>query len=132
MLTVEKLKLAFRLAYSIIDKVAYLITHYLDLPIADKDVYFRKIWYDKNNKKNGLQEIFQNNDNWTLHGLFWLSKDLFEEGFTQYLSPEAQQLSDVCNALEHKAIRVQEVECPDQYSGFSITRWDLEKKHYIC
>jgi tetratricopeptide (TPR) repeat protein len=108
-LAVESVKAAFRIAYSLFDKIAYFLNDYLDLAISERQVSFRTFWYEKQKTKRGLKPIFQKRENnWPLRGLFWLSKDLFEDklGFKESIEPDAQELADIRNHLEHKYLKL--------------------------
>lgn len=109
-LAVEKVKMAFRMAYSLMDKVAYFLNDYLALGIPERKVNFRSFWYDKQERKRGLLAAFEAYDNWPLRGLFWLSKDLFEDApeFRECLEPDAQELDSVRNQAEHKYLKLHE------------------------
>lgn len=107
-LSVEKIKSAFRIIYSLFDKIAYFLNHYLSLFIPERDVTFRTFWYKSQNKKAGLRQNFQQLKNWPLRGLFWLSKDLYEAKFKEYIEPDAQELSEIRNHLEHKYLKLHE------------------------
>lgn len=110
-LAVEKVKAAFRMAYSLFDKIAYFLTHYLRLSLGEKEkVYFRTLWYVSSKRDKGLRPEFQQRQNWALRGLFWLSKDLFEDkpGFKKSIEPDAQELHDIRNHLEHKYLKLHE------------------------
>jgi hypothetical protein len=139
----EKMKAAFRMAYSLFDKIAYFLNHYLRLSIPEKKVSFRTIWYKSQNKKIGLKKDFQNLQNWPLRGLFWLSKDLYEDkqGFKESIEPDAQELNEIRNHLEHKYLKLHD----DMWFGpsekdhevfksmadtlaFSMYRRDFERK----
>lgn len=50
-INVEKVKMAFRLCYSIFDKIAYLLNIYLKLGIDKNKVSFRNIWHKSGNSK---------------------------------------------------------------------------------
>ena len=103
------MKAAFRIAYSLFDKIAYFLNDYLCLSIPEKQVTFRTVWYEKRKKEKGLSHIFQKRENnWSLRGLFWLSKDLFEDmsEFKESIEPDAQELSDIRNHLEHKYLKL--------------------------
>lgn len=105
----ERVKAAFRIAYSLFDKIAYFLNDYLDLSIPEKQVNFRKFWYEKREEEKGLSHIFQKRENnWPLRGLFWLSKDLFENDskFKESIEPDAQELADIRNHLEHKYLKL--------------------------
>ena len=109
-LSVEKVKAAFRIVYSLFDKIAYFLNHYLRLSIPEKKVTFRTFWYVLQDKNKGLRSNFQRCQNWPLRGLFWLSKDLFEDdpGFKESIEPDAQKLHDIRNYLEHKYLKLHE------------------------
>ena len=108
-LAAERVKAAFRIAYSLFDKIAYFLNDYLCLSIPEKRVTFRTFWYEKQKRNKGLSPIFQKRENnWPLRGLFWLSKDLFENdsGFKESIEPDAQELADIRNHLEHKYLKL--------------------------
>jgi hypothetical protein len=123
-LAAEKIKIAFRMAYSILDKIAFFLNHYMGLGVPDDKVYFRTIWYKDQKKAKSLAPIFQELQNWPLHGLFWVSKDLFENkpGFQDTLEPDARELSQIRHALEHRYLKLHEFWWPgphDDYGGAS-------------
>ncbi|MDP2762262.1 MAG: LA2681 family HEPN domain-containing protein [Sideroxyarcus sp.] len=133
-LSVEKVKIAFRISYSILDKVAYFLNYYLALGIPEKRISFRTIWREKD---NGLvRDRFSKSENWPFRGLFWLSKDLFEEDMRDSTEPEARALAELRNHLEHKYVKVHEMLLPSESLGdyfhdtlaYSIARSDLEQR----
>ncbi|MFH0793556.1 MAG: LA2681 family HEPN domain-containing protein, partial [bacterium] len=75
-LGVEEMKAAFRVAYSLFDKIAFLLNEYFCLHIPEKDVKFRTLWYKRQARAKGLRCEFKERANYPLRGLFWLSKDL--------------------------------------------------------
>jgi hypothetical protein len=107
-LAAEKIKVAYRMAYSLFDKIAYLLNAYLALVIPERRISFRTIWYRNQQRRNGLKAEFENHPNWPLRGLFWLSKDLFEdqEGFKDSTEPDARDLAEIRNHLEHKYLKL--------------------------
>ncbi|MCD4746039.1 MAG: hypothetical protein K8R58_07055 [Bacteroidales bacterium] len=107
-LPLEKVKITFRICYSLFDKIAYLINLYLKLGHDANRVNFRNIWYNKGNKKNGLKNELLVSKNWLLRGLFWLSKDLDEKGFDSPIEPEAKEIVTIRNFLEHKSFKIVE------------------------
>jgi hypothetical protein len=76
----------------------------LSLGIAEKRVYFKSFWYSAENRQEGVRPGFAKCPNWPLRGLFWLSKDLFEDkpGFRECLEPDAQEVDAIRNQAEHK------------------------------
>lgn len=107
-LAIERVKGAYRTAYSIFDKIAFFLNAYLHLGIPERNISFRSIWYQKAQRKLGLRGDMSQRRNWGLRGLFWLSKDLFEEkgDFKDTTEPDARSLSEIRNHLEHKYLKV--------------------------
>jgi hypothetical protein len=107
-LAVEKMKAAFRILYYLFDKIAYFLNKYLYLQIPEQKVTFRTFWYENCKKDEGLRAIFKQAKNWPLRGLFWLSKDLFEDvpGFKEAMEPDAQEINNIRNHLEHKYLKL--------------------------
>jgi hypothetical protein len=130
-LNLEKVKIAYRISYAIFDKIAYYLNSYLNLMIPEKKVNFRTIWYSKN--KDLRNEISQSN-NWPLRGLYWLSKDLFDETLKDTIDPDAKDLADLRNFMEHKSLRIKQFDYPDSpfhnpdQISYTISRNDLESK----
>ena len=105
-LSIEKIKIAYRMVYSIFDKIAYFLNDYLMLSIPEKKVNFRTIWYASQQRKNGLRKELHEKANLSLRGLFWLSKDLFDDNIKESIEPEAQKLDIIRNHLEHKYFKL--------------------------
>ncbi|MBL7800992.1 MAG: hypothetical protein JNL95_09740 [Chitinophagales bacterium] len=103
---IEQTKIAYRISYSILDKISYLLNDYLKLNIPLHLVNFKSIWHL--NKSKTLKPIFQNSDNWALRGLYWLSKDIYEKDFDydKIMEPDAMELSIIRNHLEHKCLKI--------------------------
>lgn len=133
-LSVEKVKLAFRVAYSTLDKIAYFLNHYLALGIPEKRVSFRTIWREKDN--GPIRDVLVQSENWPWRGLFWLGKDLFDECMRETTEPDARALAELRNHLEHKYVKVHEMGPPTAVTGdpfhdtlaYAIGRTDLERR----
>tara|TARA_R110000868_G_C10957828_1_gene768236 strand:+ start:268 stop:1797 length:1530 start_codon:yes stop_codon:yes gene_type:complete len=108
----EKIKIAYRICYSIFDKISYLLNDYLNLDFKPDKVSFRTIWsvYDKKSNSYKLNPKVIQTQNWALRGLYWLSKDLFEKNqeFSSTIEPEAQELAQIRNFIEHKSFKITE------------------------
>ncbi len=102
---VERMKMAFRGAYAVFDKVAFLLNYYLSLGISDRHVNFRNLWFVKG-KGKALHPSLDGLANWPLRGLFWLSKDIHEEGVREVTEPDARELYELRNHMEHKFVTV--------------------------
>ncbi|MBL8539259.1 MAG: hypothetical protein JNK68_02690 [Betaproteobacteria bacterium] len=131
-LSVEKAKTAFRLGYSIFDKIAYFLNFYLGLRVAERQISFRTIWREK--EGGPLRVPIAKSENWPLRGLYWLSKDLFEKDVKGTTEPDARALAELRNHLEHKYVKVHMTSVPAGGSlfhdnlAYRITRSDLETK----
>lgn len=101
---IEKLKSAYRMFYSMFDKIAYLLNDLLDLQIKSSNVSYRTVWYEKD--KRTVKRRILDNYNWPLLGLFWISKDLYDPEFRECIEPDARHLADIRNHIEHKAIQI--------------------------
>ena len=98
----DDLKKAFLGAYSIFDKIAVFLNDYFSLGMNPKHIHFRNVW--ETIEKGGVKKLrtaFEDNRNWVLRGLYYLSKDFFEDNFQETALPEAQEFSDCRNHLEH-------------------------------
>ncbi len=137
-LSVEKVKAAFRTAYSLLDKAAYFLNDYLKLGIPERRASFKTFWYEGQERKRGLRAEFAKRPNWPLRGLFWLSKDLYEPvpGFREAVEPDAEKLAEIRNHLEHKYLKIHDMlvrrqDLPDPLAdtlAFSVARRDFEAK----
>ena len=140
-MNVEKVKAAFRIAYSIFDKIAFFLNEYFELGTLPRDVSFRRIWYVKGDKARGLSPKVQAMSNWPLKALYWVSKDLSENRpeFTEAMQPDSKLLASMRNHLEHRYLKLHEEEWvgvpkDPQYSfmddtlALSLGRSDFEKK----
>lgn len=130
---VEQLKISFRLAYSILDKIAYLLNDYLELQIELSKVSFRGLWYTN---KQQLRPFFEKSDNWALRGLYWLSKDLYEKemDFDAVLEPDAKEVAIIRNYIEHKGFKIVSDQPPlfasfkEPDISYTISRKKFEQK----
>jgi tetratricopeptide (TPR) repeat protein len=113
----EKMRTAFRIAYSLLDKIAYFLNTYLGLGHKLNQVGFRSVWYEaKGAEPRPLLQHFSACHNWPLRGLFWLSKDIFEDDFRLVTEPDAEALKNVRDHLEHKYIQLHENWIGDAFS----------------
>jgi len=135
---VEKVKTAFRMSYSLLDKIAYFLNHYLKLAIPEKKISFRTLWREKDS--GPVRAQFESSENWPFRGLYWLSKDMFEKDFNDVTEPDARALHELRNHLEHKYVKVHSMSVPIRqpdrsandlfFDNFahSISRHDLERR----
>lgn len=103
----ERVRTAFRIAYSLLDKVAFLVFRYWNLDKKHPDrVSFKNVWMIEG--KACLLPQFEKYDNLPLRGLFWLSKELFDDQLKLTTAADARELHSIRNALEHTYLRVSE------------------------
>src|ERR1700693_724851 len=57
-LSIEKVKLAFRATYSLLDKIAFLLNAYLKLGVSERATNFRTLWYRNQDRKQGIRKEF--------------------------------------------------------------------------
>lgn len=105
---VERIKMAFRGAYAIFDKLAFLLNVYLNMGHSERHVNFRNVWL---NSKRELHPSLEDLSNWPLRGLFWLSKDIFENSFRETTESDSKKLYELRNHLEHKFVSVHDGFC---------------------
>lgn len=135
-LSSEKMKIAYRLCYSLFDKIAYLINEYFKIGLDPGGVSFKKIWYQTKNKERIINPVLMDSQNWALRGLYWLSKDLIEgdTDFALSILPEAQQLSGIRNYIEHKSFRlvnIGEMGVFENGLTMQISRYEMEEKTMV-
>lgn len=106
---VDQLKAAFRSIYALFDKIALFLNDYFSVGMNPGDVSFRKIWAKRagNAPKLKLRTVFDGNRNWPLRGLYYMSKDLFDEEFSSSAAPDARELVLLRNYLEHRFLTLQ-------------------------
>jgi hypothetical protein len=102
----ERIRTAFRVAYSLLDKVAFLVDRYWVLGKAPDRISFKNVWMVEG--KTRLHPQLEDRDNLPLRGLFWLSKELFDDQLKQTTAADARELHAIRNALEHTYLRVSE------------------------
>lgn len=135
-IAVEKVKAAFRISYSLFDKIAFFVNDYAKLGVNSRQIYFRTIWYENQDWKRGIRKEFRTSRNWPLRGLFWLSKDLFDPELQATAEPDAQELYVIRNCLEHSYLKVHEILLPKtdpsdlflDRLAFSVQREDFFKR----
>ena len=126
----EDLRSAYRSTYSIFDKIALFINDYFQLGLKPRNVSFCGVWSAKeNNRGVKLRKVFEGRSNWVLRGLFFLSKDLFDESFGGVAEPDAFELSRLRQQMEHRFLSVQSVvDAEDTESQMVIAESELTGK----
>ncbi|HEX4029203.1 MAG TPA: LA2681 family HEPN domain-containing protein [Terracidiphilus sp.] len=109
---VEKLRAAFRIAFSLLDKIAGFINAYYKLGMDAKRVDIRNIWHTK---KGDLRPELLKKENIALRGLYWLALDIIgdEPADQDSIAPQAVELKHLRNLLEHRSLVVREMNAHD-------------------
>lgn len=114
---IEQIKMTFRMAYSIFDKIAFFINEYWTLGMPERSINFQSVWYLKEKKEKKLRPYFISYENLPLRGLFWISKDFMGQkdsevdgsesaDLSETMEPDADALRAIRNHLEHKYLKV--------------------------
>ena len=99
----DELRCAFRSAYAIFDKIGLFLNDYFQIGLSPRRASFRRIWYASNRAdSSALQSVFENRSNWPLRGLYFTSKDLFDDEFNEVSEPDASDLARLRHQLEHR------------------------------
>jgi tetratricopeptide (TPR) repeat protein len=136
-LAAEKLKMAFRVFYSLLDKTGFFVNTYFQLGIDEGAVNFRTLWYEKGKKTPRAE--FRERQNWPLRGLYWLSRDLVNDDADAHaaLEPDARAFAEIRNHLEHRYLKLHsEVRQQTRLArgplnddlAYSLYRGDLERR----
>jgi hypothetical protein len=112
-MAVEYLKIAFRCSYSLFDKIAYFVNAYWSIELPERSVNFWRLWFDVDDGKAksslNVRTRFEASRNWPLRGLFSLSRDLDAPDLQVVAQPDAKELADIRNHLEHKHLKLVEM-----------------------
>jgi len=128
-LAIEKVKGVYRISYSLFDKVAFFLNAYMRLNIPEKQVSFRGLW--RTSEKKPIRSEFDQTGNWAFCALYWLAKDFFEKENDEVAAPEARDLSNIRNYLEHKYLRVAPegpTPSPPDDLALTVSREEFEAK----
>ena len=128
-LAIEKVKTAYRITYSLFDKISFFLNAYMNLGIPEKRVSFRGLW--REDDKNTIRKEFDQTGNWAFCALFWLAKDFFEKENDEVAEPQAQGLNNIRNYLEHKYLRItsrQSTQKPPDDLALMMSREEFEAK----
>ena len=104
----EDLRAAFRSAYSIFDKIGLFLNDYFQIGLRPGRVTFRRVWSETPKRSDpDLRSTIWNRPNWPLRGLYFLSRDLFDEHFEEASESDAADLALLRNQVEHRFLSLQ-------------------------
>ncbi|EKE8762405.1 hypothetical protein OW265_002657 [Vibrio cholerae] len=112
----QQLKSAFKILYSLFDKIAYFISHFYGLNDIEKDQQisfenlFKKPNSGKGNKEWKPHDKLKNSKNQFLHALFYILKDLRDikdqESISEWLNPDLVKICEIRNYIEHRSFKL--------------------------
>lgn len=130
----QNLKSAFKILYSLFDKIAYFINHFYDLNDLEKD---RKISFESLFKKLGSNKQWQphpklaESKNQFLHALFYILKDLRDindqESVSDWLNPELTKICEIRNFIEHRSFKIIDELYADLVSATSVEQMRIQR-----
>lgn len=114
-LKTSQMKSAFRILYSIFDKISYFLAKYLDLKMNDYKISFSTVFREKSNKNVIPRYELKDSKNYFLHALFYILKEIEsdQQGGHDKVSEintrgkiEKPRLAMIRNCLEHRSFRI--------------------------
>lgn len=142
-LSIEKIKASYRIAYGLTGKIARFLNLYLSLGIPEGRITFRTLWYNSQHRPGGLRPEFAGRKNWPMRGLFWLSKDLYEDipELGEPIEPEGRDLMEILYQMDHRYLKLLDTMRPgfgqdtvlpqlalEDQMAYSMRRGDFEAK----
>lgn len=125
-LKVSHLKSAFKILYSLFDKIAYFIHRFFDLNEISKDnkIYIDKLFQKLNGKGWKPNEKLEGGQNYFINALFFILQDLRDvkgfESVSKWIDPNAEKFSEIRNAMEHRSLIVVNAESYHLITNFNI------------
>jgi len=125
----EKIKTSFRICFSVLDSIAFLMNAYFHC--GSKDVSFSSKWIKNNFKEKPI--------NFFVDALYWLSCDLMDNpkvtsdnNIWKAPNPHASEIKKIRNAIEHGWLRVTDYGQPNIYDqgdfAYLISEAELKEK----
>lgn len=109
----QQLKTAFRIQYSLFDKIAYFLHRFFDLNEISKDhrISFDSMFRDLSIRDRWVPNSkIESTKNPYFHSLFHILKDIRDvkdaESVSIWLDPDANSFADIRNAIEHRSLKI--------------------------
>jgi len=123
-------KTAFRVLYSLFDKIAYLLHRFLKLNDIkdDSKISFDAIFRDITKRNKWVPHpLLKESSNPFIHALFYILKDIRDvkdaTPTTRWLDPDAKLFTEIRNAIEHRSLKI-----VDDF-GYTLTKSDSELRN---
>lgn len=105
----DLLKTVYRMSYSIFDKIAYFLNHYLSLNVDNHKTNLNSIWFMNEDSKKPLKDIFKRKKNDPLKALYWLSRDIYGYDKINEKSSFVYKANYLRNMMEHSYLQITEI-----------------------
>lgn len=106
-LKTSHMKSAFRILYSIFDKISYFLAKYFNLEIEDRKVSFQKVFGEYKHGEFKPNKNFKDSGNYFIHALFYILKEVEQNSNKHfYINTEVHKLAKIRNHLEHRSFRI--------------------------
>lgn len=109
-------KSAFRILYSLFDKIAYFLSRFLNLNgnNDDRNISFNNLFKHINNESSSKtqkpNEKIKDSNNPYIHALFYILKDFRDtngsESIAKWIDPDAEAFTEIRNRLEHRSLKI--------------------------
>lgn len=102
-LNIERIKSAYRVLYSLFDRIAYFLDKYYKLENDLKKVSYSKVW-----RENSQLRVFAEK-NRPLKALHWIKKDLYGNAISDYkehIDPILHKTYNIRQSMEHRYLKV--------------------------
>ncbi len=106
------MRIAFKTAYSLFDRIGFFINEYFQVGLTEAKISFKNVWKEKLCDGNGQVYFIVPNpiirthlSNPLIQAMFWLQKDFFEDKKISVTAPHAERIFQMRNDMEHNCLR---------------------------
>jgi len=127
-LPIEKLKAAYRISYSLFDKIAVFLGRYLAVSVPKDELTFRSIW--RVGENGPFRPEFDPTINWGLCALYSVAKEVFAKVEDRVDDPCAPTLAEIADHIARGYLRVSISEAqaiPPDDLAFTVARSQFER-----
>lgn len=106
------MRTAFKVSYSLFDRIGFFINEYFEVGLTGTKISFKNVWKDK--LINGQGKIYfsipnplmkAHPDNPLVRAMYWLQKDFYEKKEINITTPHAVPIFKMRNDMEHNCLR---------------------------
>lgn len=136
-------KTAFRILYSLFDKIAYFINRFFELNDIkyDHKISFESIFREIGNSNNWKpHNKLKDSQNYFIHALFYILKDIRDvKGSTpvsRWLDPDLKAFHEIRNAIEHRSLKIVDdfghflTQSDKSYRGSELEKLNVDIENY--